>query len=375
MRMELAEALRSYRPRLRTLLVSLLAGIALAMVVLSAQVVEIVSTALDMWSGDVATDYYWILAAGAALFLVVIIVALSSTVLIFLSQTRRFIALLRVRYGMFEGGPPGSRPGGEGVKFLPKDISTVARLDPARTLLGLAREAEGEVPQVDRLFRYSTSFTFMLAGLLAFEVPLLFLGYAVVPDGMAVASTAIMAVAALILSFAIALLVEAQKFLRYYVTRVEALEAFEAQGPVPVPEGDSALDRFRHCLVMTHAVKSAGEGPGELVGASGESHPFDAIMGGPRSRVLVRTLDHIPRIEEVKMLWHAADDVAKKDGRLPRRVVVLVTADMDELDVDDIVYDFLMEHPLEDVRGERVRSLQIVAEVEGRYSVLPFTAP
>ena len=343
--------------------------------VLSAQVLEIVLTAVDMLQGDVATDFYRILAAVAALFLVVIIVALSSTVLIFISQTRRFIALLRVRYGIFEGGPPGSRPGGEGVKSLPEGSSTVARLDPARTLLGLAREAEGEVPQVDRLFRYSTSFTFMLAGLLALEAPLVFLGYAVVPDGMAVASTAVMAVAALILSFAVVLLVEAQKFLRYYVTRVEALEAFEVQGPVPVPEGDSALDRFRHCLLMTHAVKSVGEGPGELEGASGESHPFDTIIGGPRSRVLVRTLDHIPHIEDVKGLWHAADDVAKKDGRLPRRIVALVTTDLDELDVDDIVYDFLMEHPLEDGRGERVRSLQIVAEVEGRYSVLPFTSP
>jgi hypothetical protein len=373
--MELAEALRSYRPRLRTLLVSLLAGITLAMVVVSAQVFEIVSTAVDMFKGDVATDFRWIMAAVAAMFLAVIIVALSSTVLIFIGQTRRFIALLRARYGILEGGPPSSRTRGEGVKSLPEGISPLARLNPARTLLGLAREAEGEMPQVDRLFRYATSFTFMLAGLLALEVPLVFLGYAVVPDGLAVVSTVTMTVAALVLWLAVVLLVEAQRFLLYFVTRVEALEAFEAQGPVPVPGGDSALDRFRHCLLMTHPARSPDEGPGELEGASGMAHTFGAVMGGLGSRVLVRTYDHVPRIEDVKELWHAADDVARRDGRLPRRVVALVTADLDELDVDDIVYDFLMEHPLEDKRGERVRSLQIVAEVEGRYSVLPFTAP
>ena len=53
----------------------------------------------------------------------------------------------------------------------------------------------------------------------------------------------------------------------------------------------------------------------------------------------------------------------------------LVGVEIDDLDVDDIVYDYLMDHPIVDDRGERARSLQIVAEVEGYYTVLPFTAP
>ncbi|MCJ2539977.1 MAG: hypothetical protein LN414_01755, partial [Candidatus Thermoplasmatota archaeon] len=114
---------------------------------------------------------------------------------------------------------------------------------------------------------------------------------------------------------------------------------------------------------------------GELVGASGHKYTFDLVIGGPGERVLVRTFKDVPGIDEVRDLRIAAEDVTHREGELPLRVVALVIGEIDDLDVDDVVYDYLMEHPILDDAGELAKSLQIVAEVEGYFSVLPFTVP
>jgi hypothetical protein len=142
-----------------------------------------------------------------------------------------------------------------------------------------------------------------------------------------------------------------------------------------VPEGATPLERFAGCVLSRHGVEEGDGGAGELKGASGGKHSFDLAMGGPDERVMVRTYKEVPTIDQLRDLRTAAEDVARRDGELPVRVVALVEEEQDDLDVSDVVYDYLMEHPILDERGEMARSLQIVAEVEGHYSVLPFTVP
>jgi hypothetical protein len=144
---------------------------------------------------------------------------------------------------------------------------------------------------------------------------------------------------------------------------------------VPVPEGADVLERFAGCAISRHGMRDPVRGPGELPGASGDRHAFELVLGGPSERVMVRTFDRVPKITDVRDLRTAAEDVARRDGKLPLRVVALVSEEQDDLDVDEVVYDYLMEHPILDESGDWARSLQIVAEVEGYYSVLPFTVP
>jgi hypothetical protein len=247
--------------------------------------------------------------------------------------------------------------------------------DPARTLLGLAREAEEEFPQVDDLLKYSTSFTLLLAMMSLMAAGLTLFGISHVPDEAQAAMILAHALGCLVLAAAVLLQVEAQRFISYFITRVSALETFEAQGPIPVPDGKDALDRFANCVMSRDPTMEGDRVAGELVGASGQKYSFDLVIGEPGGRVLVRTFKDVPGIDEVRDLRTAAEDVTHKEGGLPLRVVALVIGEMDDLDVHDVVYDYLMEHPILDDKGERGKSLQIVAEVEGYFSVLPFTVP
>jgi hypothetical protein len=201
------------------------------------------------------------------------------------------------------------------------------------------------------------------------------LGVTHVPEDGRTSAILVHVVGTLVLAVAVLLAVEAQRFITHFIFRVTALETFESQGPVPVPEGETALERFAGCVISRQGVDGEGRSAGELKGASGDAHAFDLAMGGPDDRVLVRTFDRVPTIDQVRDLRTAAEDVARRDGELPLRVVALVGNELDDLDVSDVVYDYLMEHPILDERGEMARSLQIVAEVEGYYSVLPFTVP
>jgi hypothetical protein len=241
-------------------------------------------------------------------------------------------------------------------------------------LFGLAREAEGGMPQIDHLVRYSTAFTFLLSGLLALEIGIALAGYTPLPVQWVWAIGGVQGLALILLVASILLMLEMQRFLEYFSARVEALESFEDQPPVPVPDGATTLERFTACLLYSGKAHGPVLGPCNVSGTTGEQ-TFDQVLGERGDRVLVRVFGRVPSEEELRDLRAAAEDVARREGDLPRRVVALVDSELDDLDVDDDTYEFLMESPILDEVGERGRSVQIVAEVEGHYSVLPFTYP
>ncbi|UCC93565.1 MAG: hypothetical protein JSW25_02570, partial [Thermoplasmata archaeon] len=225
------------------------------------------------------------------------------------------------------------------------------------------------------LLKYSTVFALLLAMMSLLAAGLTFVGVTHIPSESIYGVTLVHALSCVVLAFAVLLLVEAQRFVTYFITRVEALEAFEASGPTPVPEGKDVLERFASCAIAKNLDGKAERRSGDLQGASGNRYAFDLVLGGPGERILVRQYDEVPTIDQVRELRTAAEDVAHKEGELPLRVVMLVEKGVDDLDVDDVVYDYLMEHPILDDVEEQARSLQIVFEVEGYYSVLPFTVP
>ena len=375
-RMELSDGLIDYRPRVRLLLLGILTGVILAVTSMLLQTGGFLGWVFDFFEGDGEFDYYLAILGIFYSMFMVIALALGTGIILFMGMMRRFFALLRARYGTIAGpgmGRPPRTASGRDVARAEKEAGLVR--DPARALLGLAREAEEEVPQVDLLLKYSTAFTMMLVMMGLFAAGLTVVGITHVPEEARVWVMAFHLVSSGILIATFLLLVEAQRFVRWFIRRVEALEAFEAQGPMPVPAGQDALERLEGSALVAGLVERSERPAGELKGASGDVHSFDLVMGGRGERVLVRTFEAVPRIDQVRELRMAAEDVANREGDLPLRVVALVTGDLDDLDVDEAVYDYLMEHPILNGAEDRARSLQIVAEVEGYYSVLPFTVP
>lgn len=375
-RMELADALREYRPRSRLLLLGLTIGVLLLVAATVINVYWLAIETMNVLYGDRTFDLTFIGLSLAYVFLTVIALAVGGTVLIFVVQMRRFFSVLRVRYGTLEGPGMGSTKGPSG-KVEDEELLEEAKglTDPARTLLGLAKEAELEVSQLDDLWKASVVFTTLMAFISLGAAGLAALGDTFAPSSWHPLLVSLYLLAALLLFISVLLLVEAGRFVRYFVSRVRALEVFEDEGVMPVPPGDDTLDRLEYCLVGRGYAEAESRSAEALEGSSGKRHAFDMVLGGPGERVLVRTYEGTPGIDDLRGLRRSAKDVARREGALPLRIVALVSEDLDDLDIDDVVYDYLMEHPILDDEGERTRSLQIVAEVEGYYSVLPFTVP
>lgn len=374
--MELSETLLAQRPRLRLMLLALLAGVVTVFVAMLLQVGAYVGDVFTWLEGEGGLDLFDAMVGLLYAFFFVISLALGVAVVLFTGMMRRYFALMRARYGTLAGtgrDRGAQRRRGPREADLEEEAGRVR--DPAMALLGMAREAEEEFPQLDEMLKYSTVFAMLLAMMSLTAGGSTVLGFSLVPEELFEVLAVVHVLGTVILSCGVLLQVEAQRFISHFIARVRALEAFESEGPVPVPEGEGALDRLAACVLARHGTGPREDGPVELEGASGQARPFDMVMGGPGERVLVRAFDGVPAIDEVRDLRTAAEDVARREGRLPLMVVALVRGDLDDLDVDDVVYDFLMEHPILDRRGERARSLQIVAEVEGHYSVLPFTVP
>ncbi len=375
-RLELSDALRAQRSRVWLLLLCLVLGVLFSVVSAFWQARGFIGNIFEFIEGVVDWGVAEF-ALGIVLVMVsLLVLALGIADLLFAYQMRKFFALMRARYGILEAsrlGEPDHHQASRQDISRAEDESRVK--NPARSLLGLAREAEGEIPQVDNLLKYCTAFTFMLAVIMLGSAGLTVLGGSFVPEEQWTELAALHLMSMVFLGVSVLLLMETNRFVQYFVARTRALEVFEAQGPVPVPPGETPLDRLAVCMLATGMADDLEGGPGTLKGASGNDHSFDLVLGDAGDRVLVRRYGSIPGIEELRDLRAAAEDVAKKDGALPLRIVALVGVEIDDLDVEEIVYDFLMEHPIMDDLGERARSLQIVAEVEGHYSVLPFTVP
>jgi hypothetical protein len=373
-RLELAEALRSYGPRLRWMLLGLTTSILLVLAAMTIQGISIGQLALDVWTGDKVLSLTQVILLAIDLMLMIFVLALGATLILFLRQVHGFIALMSARYGTLEGEGGAEANGDRSGSQVGEDLKPMPNWDPAGTLLGLAREAEGEVSQVGGMLRYSTAFGFLLSGMIATELALVSLGLTPLADFWRWSTSAIIATALVLMMASITMHVESLRFFKYFLFRVEALEAYEDMPPALVPPGPTVLARYvQHLITTSGLVESGKAGPKELPGKSGRSHSFDITLGSAGDRVLIRVYPQVPGIAELREFRNAAKDVAQRDGVLPMRIVALVDSDLEDLDVDDVVYDLIMEHPLVDPDGERERSLQIVSEVEGHYSVLPFT--
>jgi len=166
------------------------------------------------------------------------------------------------------------------------------------------------------------------------------------------------------------------EFYRYYSRRHRAISEAAAVGPPPVPEGERPLERFESYLRSTPQVKKLLASAGARVedGPAGPDPPFSRIytgkVEGASTGILVRLFPEMPGSGELDRFLGEARAAAEKRGVALSRAVALVTADADKL--DDSTYEHLLEVGRNTKPGEC--ALQMVLEVDGAYSMVPFVA-
>ena len=165
-------------------------------------------------------------------------------------------------------------------------------------------------------------------------------------------------------------------FYRYYSRRHRAISEAASVGPPPVPKGERPLDRFDTYLRSTTHLKKlmASEGANVDDGAAGPDISFSRLYSGnvegASTGILVRLFPDMPGNEELDRFISGARAEGDKRGVALSRAVALVTADADRL--DDSTYEHLLELGRTTRSGEC--ALQMVMEVDGAYSMVPFVA-
>jgi hypothetical protein len=166
------------------------------------------------------------------------------------------------------------------------------------------------------------------------------------------------------------------EFYNYYTQRHQAVAEATAMGTPPVPEGKDHIARFdtflRSVPAMDEMLSSPGGGVRKNIGKKGRR--FDRLYHGPPSEdygaILVRAIDGIPTRDDIDAILDEAKALAEEEGIDIARVVALVTADVE--DIDDDLYEHIIEMGRRARPGECV--LQLVMEVDGTYSLVPYVA-
>ena len=191
------------------------------------------------------------------------------------------------------------------------------------------------------------------------------------------------------------LLRDLKKFIDYYVVRHGVIRVVRDADPVvKIPEGPDAVSRLLEYLRRSSpetkhvmSVPGAARTSVSLQGSSGMLHLFDAVVLAQPSSLwsligwaypgwcfLVKRFEGPPRLDDLKYLKHAAEDVASKMKIPPSRVIALWTMREGQSLAED-AYQFVTSQVVAlKHRGDIFRcSLEIIAETEeGSYDLVPF---
>jgi len=322
--------------------------------------------------------FLWdLVESGEALQSVVVLVYVSLTLLFIPSvgfgltlillavKERQFLPFLEKASGAMsalEGSPPEVQ--GTESRGAPREGS------PLSGILGSAISIGSLVPTAERMATVARGVLAMLLIGLVFLPALvaagLFLGtFSVRLIAVELAVLAFFAVPAVALFRALS---RDLYFYRYYSLRQRAIAEAAAVGPAPVPEGADPLTRLDRHLRSVPPVKAMLASPGGKVEDGPGGHPSTRLYHGRGTGILVRLFDRVPDIAALEGFLAEADLLAKKRGIFLARAVALVAPGGD--DIDDSLYDHIIG------LGERTRpgecALQLVMEVDGTYSMVPF---
>jgi hypothetical protein len=165
-------------------------------------------------------------------------------------------------------------------------------------------------------------------------------------------------------------------FYSYYSRRHQALTEVSAVGIPPVPDGKTPLGRFDTLLksnpLIERMLGTEVGGVDKDVGRKGYrfSRFYHGTLFGERTGILIKEMEKVPGSEDLDRLLKEARKFGENKGVAISRVVALVTEEAE--DITDEVYDHLIAQGKETRPGEC--ALQLVMEVEGLYSFVPYVA-
>jgi hypothetical protein len=260
--------------------------------------------------------------------------------------------------------------------------------DPIQGMFGLADEISKRSEGI--LFRSIFATIFVYFGL--FVIGLLFLAFLIQGNiffALVFLSVLVTGIVTL------RLLKSLREFLRKVTFRYSAIMAMREGPPIhEVPKGKNATERMLSYLKENNAAfrKMTKERPellhkdAHVVGRSGKRYHFNAFAlvspsirfritgkGYPGYAMYIREYQNVPRKQDIEALVSEMDDIRKKNGVIPRRVIMLFSAPADYSGLPDGSYDALTGgFDLPGKKGEKL-NIQAVAEV-GRdyYDFVPF---
>ena len=191
------------------------------------------------------------------------------------------------------------------------------------------------------------------------------------------------------------LLRDLRKFIDYYNVRHRVIRVVRDADPVVrIPDGNDPISRLleymrrsssetAHVMSLPGTVRTGIS----LQGMSGTAHTFDAvILAQPSSLwtltgwaypgwcILIKRMEGPPRLDDLKYLKHAAEDVTAKMKVPPSRVIAFWTMKEGQ-SVAEYAYQFVTGQVVTfRRRGDSFRcSLEMIAEAtDGSYDLVPF---
>lgn len=283
------------------------------------------------------------------------------------AKERQFLPFLEKASGAMsalEGRPP-SRPGPGGGAAGGSPGG-----GPLAGILGSAISVGSLVPTVERMAIVGRgALTLLILGLVSLPVLAalgLFLG--TFPVTIIALELVVLVVLAYPAASIFRDLTDDLRFYRYYSLRHRAITEAAATGPAPVPEGADPMARFDRYLRSLATVKAMLAAPDGMVEDGPEGAKATRYYSGNGTGMLVRLFDRMPDIAMLDGLLSESLAISRKRGMALSRAVALVAPG--GADLDDSLYDHVVG------LGERTRpggcALQLVMEVDGTYSMVPF---
>ncbi len=307
-----------------------------------------------------------LLVPSVGLALVLIVMAYrEGQLLALLESTSRALAALQSGGRVDNRSDPGRGAGG-------------ARADALEGILGSALWAGRLVPAAERMVTVARAvLALVLLALMCstlFALAALLLGLA--PPVLLLTQTFLPAALAPLVGLLLRGLKRDLDFYRYYARRQRAVSEVAALGPPGVPEGRDALERYELFLRSSPGPCGPCESTGlssEEVSCGADLPPSRLYMwrsGASKRGALVTVFDRVPRREELEQLLQEARGIRSERGVVVERAVALLSTGAGE--VSDDLYDYIIELGERTPRG--APALQLVIEVEGAYSMVPYIA-
>jgi hypothetical protein len=386
--LELKDNLSQFLPTvIKTNLMIVLALVAFWLIFLIENLFLIMEIVQLYRSGHVPMELeLWVFFGVKGIFL--LIFALTLAVLLFLTQTLRFIGKISGKYRIIESMTEQEVDEERQEHGVLQGMSKYNG-DPIKAILDLLDDVDVQMPQLIRMYRvsiillaclpvimgFSLFYTFMYGDLLGFSVPWYL-------KTLGIINIILKFIFILLCLFSIYFSYLCMHFFLLFQKRRMVIDDVRFDMDLRVPKGKTEVERFVLYLSRTEPllVKSRGVEPlekGVQVGKTKLDGMLRAkvrglsrlyTLGEREAAVFIKVIDRRLKKEDVKNFGESVREYVKANKVYPLRIAIILKGSAKDL--DDDVYSYVLENPSFRLNLER-HYVQLVSEEEGQYSFIP----